>query len=187
MCRVLSSLSTEQVFPSLPALPCAFHETLPYHCLFSPESAIACMGELANPTQSAVSNLQLLITYSSLVNFVKFDCFPPLLDSTFLCACACLGGVKRNHHCCFKIQQGCKTPAANLTAQGRASCFYSGACPGQRRKLGIHSPVEPSPGPAQGVVSEEADAFRGGSISPQPLGLGICQLLVEVQPWCRWT
>lgn len=80
-----------------------------------PAVQLARMGELANPTPSATSNPQLWITYS-LVNFMKFDCFLPLLNS-ILHALVSIWGWKNKHHChcCFEIQHSCKVPTDNPT------------------------------------------------------------------------
>lgn len=80
-----------------------------------PAVQLARMGELANPTPSATSNPQLWITYS-LVNFMKFDCFLPLLNS-ILHALVSIWGWKNKHHChcCFEIQHSCKAPTDNPT------------------------------------------------------------------------
>lgn len=107
------SLAWEQAFLSFPAFSIAFHEMQPHHGLFSPSSAIAHMGELANPTPSAASNPQLWITYY-LVHFTKSVCFLPLLNSIFLALVSTWGWKNKHpHHCCFEIQHGCKTPTDN--------------------------------------------------------------------------
>lgn len=72
-------------FPLLFASLKALHHILLCYCAFSLLSEIACMGELANPTQSTMSNSQLLITIGEIHEIWPFS-FSPRFP--FLCPCA---------------------------------------------------------------------------------------------------
>lgn len=120
---------------------------------------------------------------------------PPQL--AFLCPCAYIGAKKKTTkkhpcpHCCFAIQQDCKTPLANPTLAGVGNV-------GKTTLLAIwlvsssKEEIQLSTHPqSQAQVQSEAGCLkktlRGRTVPLHPLTLGICMLLDELQLWYRWT
>ena len=107
------------------------------------------MGELANPTQSAMSNSQLLITHGCLVSFVKFDCFPPLLNSLSWVLVPTPGLQKKKHQLLCNsagLQDPTSKPNTCWRGEDHPACNLVGVLIGGGNSA-VYSPAEPSPGP----------------------------------------
>lgn len=173
-------------FPSLLAFPSAFHDVLPCHPLFSSPSEIACMGEFANPTQSAMSNSQLLITCGCFGELCEIWLVFSSPQFTFLCPCAYTGAKKKETAMLPLLQNPRSKPNIRWHGENHPACNLVGVLIGGGNSA-IHWPAELSPGPVWGRVSEEDGTLRGCAILLHPLRLGIRTLLDELQLRYRWT